>query len=80
VIIRITPQHIQGGTVGWLLGATYATVLYALADKKRVRTFKRTDAFNRRLVKEAWVYLPADVKDKIQDETKFYNISLEEDI
>lgn len=78
--IVIKPEHIHGAVVGYVAGVAYMAVAVTMIDKKRVRIFKRTEHFNKRLVEEAWVYLPTDVKNKINDEIKFYNIAHKEDI
>lgn len=76
----ITQEQLKAGCIGWTAGIAYMAVAITIIDKKRVRAYKRTHEFNKRLVEEAWVYLPTEVKDKIQDEIKFYNIAGQEDI
>lgn len=78
--IVIKPEHIQGVFIGYGIGAVYATAMYTYFDRKRVRAFKRAEHFNKRLMEEAWVFLPTDVKNKLNDEIKFYNIADKEDI
>ena len=72
-------EHLQGFAVGYAVGICYMGTLVYYTDKARLRTFNRSNALAKRLLKEAWVYLPPEVKDTFQDEIKFYNIAIEED-
>lgn len=76
----VSKQHKEGMLIGYAFGIVYSFGVMAALDRKRIRIFRRTETFNKRLIEEVWVYLPADVKDKIKDETQFYNIAIIEDI
>lgn len=76
----LTPDHIYGFTAGYLAGLGAAVAIAINMVNEADRQNKRSMALARETIKETWVYLPLDVKNKLQDSMKFYNITVAEDL
>ena len=78
--IVITPHHAQGFSIGYILGIA---VMFGAAVQDLNRAHKdvqRAIDYAKEVKAEAWMYLPGEIKTKMNNRTEFYNIALKEEL
>lgn len=78
--IKPNDDQLIGFCAGGVCGIVYMLAVAERVIKKYRKDAKRAVELNNRLFDDVWLYLPLEVKQQYQEEIKFYNIALREDI